>query len=54
MTMIAHMRNYYFGLVRMHEQRAHGLQSIGMVIKNTVFVTFMGQLIRSIVKQVDC
>ena len=25
-----------------HEQRAHGLQSIGVAIKNTVFVTFVG------------
>ena len=25
-----------------HEQRVHGLQLIGMAIKNTVFVTFVG------------
>ena len=28
-------------VVCMHEQKAHGLQSVGVAIKNTVFVTLV-------------
>ena len=37
--------------MRVREQRARGLQLIGMAIKNAVFVTFVG-LVDHIVKQV--